>query len=120
MIDVRGPRPLWAVQPWASSPEWRLIESRFIEWLLMTFCWTHEDCLDQPSSEKLPPAAEVNKYRDPQLDTMQRVRDPGILSPKCDVFIKFLPSELWEPCRWGGRKRKRTRRDGGHQLNKVL
>ena len=52
-----------------------------------------EQCLAQPSSEKLPPAAGGNKYRDPQSDMMQRVKDLGTLSPKWDIPIKFS-SEL--------------------------
>ena len=34
-----------------------------------------DQCLAQPSSVTLPPAADGNKYRDPQPDSMQRVRD---------------------------------------------
>ncbi|KAL6040016.1 hypothetical protein STEG23_015582, partial [Scotinomys teguina] len=36
-------------------------------------------CPAQPSSEKLPPAADENKYIEPQLDIMKRVRDLGTL-----------------------------------------
>lgn len=32
--------------------------------------------------------ADGNLHRDPQLDSVQRVRDFGALSPKWDVFIK--------------------------------
>ena len=38
--------------------------------------------LAQPSSEKLPPAADGNKYRDPQPDITQREKDLGTLCPK--------------------------------------
>lgn len=31
-------------------------------------------CLAQPSSETLPPAADGGKHRDPQADVLQRVR----------------------------------------------
>ena len=34
----------------------------------------------QPS-EKLPPAADENKYKDPQADFTQRIRDSGTLRP---------------------------------------
>jgi hypothetical protein len=44
--------------------------------------------LIQLSSEKLPPAADVAKCRDPQLDITQRVRDPRTFSSKRDVSIK--------------------------------
>ena len=35
----------------------------------------------QPSPEKLPHSADGNKYRDPQPDIIQRVRDLGTFSP---------------------------------------
>jgi hypothetical protein len=60
-----------------------------------------DECLAQPSSEKLPPAADGDKHRGPQPGTMQRVRGLGTWSPKWVVAIKFLPSELREP---GGRR----------------
>jgi hypothetical protein len=41
-----------------------------------------DECLGQPSSEKLPPAVDGNKHRDPQLDNVQRLRDLEALSPK--------------------------------------
>lgn len=34
-----------------------------------------DHCLVQPPPEKLPPAAEENKYRDPQLDKTKKARD---------------------------------------------
>ena len=49
--------------------------------------------LTQTSSEKLLPVADGNKYRDSQLDN---VRDLETLSPKWNVSLKFLPSELRE------------------------
>lgn len=52
---------------------------------------TPNQCLNQPSSEKLPSAVDGNSYRDPQLDSVERERDFGISSPKWDVFITFLP-----------------------------
>lgn len=61
------------------------------------------------SSEKLPPATLGSKYKDPQPDAMQRVRDVGTLIHKLDVFIKSLPSWLTEPCVREGRKAIRAR-----------
>jgi hypothetical protein len=55
-------------------------------------------CLAQPLLEKLPPAADENQYRDPQPQPdIQRVRTFGMPSPKWDVSIKSLPSELKGP-----------------------
>lgn len=64
-----------------------------IKWLPVTFCYIHSWVL---CSEKLPPAGDGSKYRDLQLENMQRVRDLRIPSPKWCVFIKFLPLELRE------------------------
>jgi len=55
--------------------------------------------------------------RDSHSDNMQRVRDLGTLSSKWDMSMKSFPTE---PCGRGGRKRKRTRGDGGHQENKAF
>jgi len=79
-----------------------------------------DQCLVQPSSEKLPPAVDENKYRDQQLDTThrgwgrgrERERERGkegkreILehSSKLDVSIKSLPSELRKPYGRGDRR----------------
>lgn len=46
-----------------------------------------------------------------------RVRDLGTLSPKCDVFIKPLPSGCREHCGRGGKKIVWSSGDGGHQGN---
>lgn len=68
-----------------------------------------------PSSERLPYAADQNKYRDPQSVTQSlRVRDLGVLSSNWDVPIKSHPSGLREICGRGGRKGVRTRGDEGH------
>lgn len=51
--------------------------------------------LDQPSSEKLLPAVDGDRYRESQLDNMQTMGSLGTFSPKCDVSIKLLlPSGL--------------------------
>jgi hypothetical protein len=47
-------------------------------------------CLAQLSSEKHLPAVNVNRYKDPQLDNVQRVKSLGTLRPKWGVFIKYL------------------------------
>ena len=62
----------------------------------------------QPSSEKLARAADGNRHRDPQLGSVQRVRD-------WDVLVQSLLSWLREQSRIGA-----ERRDGGHQGNMVL
>ena len=58
----------------------------------MIFCHTHRSV--PCSLEKLPHAADENKYRDPQPDIAQRVRDLGTLSPFWNFSIKSFPSEL--------------------------
>lgn len=50
-----------------------------------------DQCLAQPLPKKLPPSADRNKYRDPQPDFTQRVRNLGTGSPEKDVSIKSLP-----------------------------
>jgi hypothetical protein len=41
-----------------------------------------DQCLNHPSSEKLPPASDGSKFRDPELDNVQRLRDLGAFSPQ--------------------------------------
>ena len=60
----------------------------------MIFCHTHRSV--PCSLEKLPHAADENKYRDPQPDIAQRVRDLGTLGQRQDV-ITPLPTKLTEP-----------------------
>lgn len=43
----------------------------------------------------------------------------GILSSKWDIAIKFILSNLMEPCERGGKKSVRHREDGGHPLNQL-
>ena len=74
-----------------------------------------DQCLVQLSLEKLPPAADGSKYRDPQPDIIQILRDFATLSRRWDIAIKSLPAELGEPQRKGGRKNGRARGDGGHK-----
>lgn len=47
-----------------------------------------DQCLVQPSLEKLPLAVERNKDRDPQPDNVQKAGDLRILSPKWGISIK--------------------------------
>ena len=48
------------------------------------------------------------------------MRNPGTLSPKGDIDIKSLPSELSEHCGGVGRKGEGANGDRGHQENKAL
>lgn len=50
---------------------------------MMTFYYTLKT--------EIPPARVVNKYRDSQLNDVQRVRDFGKLSPKWKTSINPLP-----------------------------
>ena len=47
-----------------------------------------DQCLIQLSLKKLPPGVDGNQYRDPRLNSVQRVRNFGTLSPKGDVLTK--------------------------------
>jgi hypothetical protein len=85
----------------------------------MAFYYTPQ-CLAQPSSEKLPPAADRDRYRDPQPYNMQKVRDLETLSPKLDLSIKSFPLEPREPNSRGSRKCARARGDHRHQENKTF
>ena len=71
--------------------------SAAIKWILMTFYYSIDQCLAQPSSETLAPAVEGNKYRDSQLDSVQRVRDLGTLGHKWDGSLKSLSSGSGNP-----------------------
>lgn len=68
------------------------------------------------SSEKHPPAAGGNKYRDPQTYVC-REWEIGTLYAKWEVSIKSLPSELREPLRKRTRMSMRARGVGGWQEN---
>jgi hypothetical protein len=61
--------------------------------LLYSIDW----CLVQPSSEKFPPAAARNTYRDTWSDSMQRLRDLGALGPKWEIAIKPSPHGSGNP-----------------------
>jgi hypothetical protein len=77
-------------------------------------------CITQSSSEELPPVTDGNKYRDPQLDIMQRRRDFGY-SALNEMSIKSLSSGLREHCERGARECKTWGwGDGGHQESKAL
>ena len=56
------------------------------------------------SHQKLPTAADGNKYRGPQPDSTQRVRDPGALTPKWDGLHHIPPFRAQETHKRGDRK----------------
>lgn len=71
--------------------------------------------LAQLPPEKLPSAADRNRYKDAQVDVIKRVRDLGAHVPKWDVSIN--------PCSQGLERREKECRgsggeDGGEQENK--
>lgn len=85
----------------------------------MTIYYTLEPMSCSAIFEKLPPAADWKKYRDPQPHIKQRMKDLRTLNFKRDVPIKSLPSELRKLQRRGGGKKVKAR-DGGHQAIKAF
>ena len=69
-----------------------------------------DQCLAQPSSEKLPLAVDGDRYRDLKPDTIQRMKGLATLSPKWEVSIKCLPS--WDS--------GNTPEDEGERLEETL
>lgn len=66
--------------------------------------------------KKLLPEAEGNKYRGPQPDNVQKVREALNHSlPKTGCRRQILPSELRKPYRSRGRKAVRAVADGGRK-----
>lgn len=65
-------------------------------------------CLVQPSSEKLPPAVDGNRHKDPQLYKVQRGRDLGTLCRK-----QIPPEDIEETKE---RRPSRHSRNGTHKL----
>lgn len=65
--------------------------------------------------EASPPAANGNKYRPPQADTMQRVGDLGTLIPKSNISLNHVPPLRAQgtPFRREGRKSVKARVGGG-------
>lgn len=51
-----------------------------------------------PYLKKIPPAIDGHKYRDPQLDSVQRLRDPGTFQVSCLHQIPPLSAQetLWQ------------------------
>ena len=84
-----------------------------IKWLLITFYYTHR------SLQKLLPGWDGNKYKDPWLDGVQRMRAIETLTHKWDISIKSLLCSLRESCTSGSRKIVRTRGHGGLQENSL-
>lgn len=68
----------------------------------MIYCYTHGLVPHSTLLSKVPSCRRQNTGRVP-LDSAQRVRDFGALSPKLDVFIKTLAS-ITDPCAREGRK----------------
>lgn len=61
----------------------------------MTFCNTH---ISMPCSTIIRDAILYQQMRtNTEIHVIQKVRDPGILGPKQDVSIKFLPPWFREP-----------------------
>lgn len=58
-----------------------------------------ENCLAQPSSARLPPREDRNKYKDPLPDIMQRVRGLGMLSPNKVFLSNPSPQSSGKPKR---------------------
>lgn len=54
----------------------------FLENLTVTPAKEADQCFAQSSSDKLPPAADTNKYRDPPPDNTQRLTDIGMFITK--------------------------------------
>jgi hypothetical protein len=68
-----------------------------IKWLLVIICILVYQCLTQSSPEKFPFTADENKYRDPQPDITQKLKNLRKLGPKYDVSSKSLLLESREP-----------------------
>lgn len=51
-------------------------------------------CITQLKLEKLFFEVYGNYNKNPQPDHMKSIGDSSPLSPKCDTFIKFLPSRF--------------------------
>ena len=79
-----------------------------------------DQCLAQASSQNLLPATDRNKYRDPQPDTTQRVRDLGTLSPKWMSLPNASPQSSGNRREDEAERVLTARRDRGHQDNKTL
>jgi hypothetical protein len=62
-------------------------------------------------SEKIPPASDGMKPRDSQPDVMQRVRNLGMLSPKCKVSIRSLALRFRRPSQRRSRRNVGARHD---------
>lgn len=74
--------------------------------------------LVQPSSEKLPPAAEQNKHGDPESAIRPSMRYPGTLSTKCHVSNRSFP--LRSPAGEEVQRVKKARGDRRHWGNAAF
>lgn len=77
----------------------------------MIFCYTHRSV---SCSTIIKEASSCSRGEQTQrLDDMQKTTDLGTASPKWDVSIKSLPSELGESRRTGSGNMVRAGEDGG-------
>lgn len=86
----------------------------------MTFCCTNNSVLCSANIRESFSCSGWEQIQRLQPDNVQRMREPGTLSPKWDIAIKLRLLGPREPCRRGGRKSMVARGDGGHQENKAF
>lgn len=60
----------------------------------MTCLYNYKTSLSSLQGEMLLFAAYGDQHRDPQLVKIQRVRDCGIFSPKCNIFVIPHPPKV--------------------------
>jgi hypothetical protein len=65
----------------------------------MTACCANRSISCLAIIQDVSPILDGNKYRDSQVNNVQRVRDFGIFHSKWDISTKFLFSGIKEPCR---------------------
>jgi hypothetical protein len=81
----------------------------------VTLCYTHGSVSCSPITGEA-----ANKYRDPQADIEQRVRELVTFSSKGRGSIKSLPSVARKSCWRAISKHARVRGEGRHQGNKAF
>jgi hypothetical protein len=85
----------------------------------MMFCYTHRSAAAQPVSELLPPAADGNRCRDLQPDSMQRRKTLKHIA--LNGMSPSNPSPQSSETRGsGGGKSERARGGGGHHRTRAL
>ncbi|CAO2591813.1 hypothetical protein LEMLEM_LOCUS6491, partial [Lemmus lemmus] len=73
----------------------------------------------QPSSEILPFALESSQHTHSQMVKAQKIRDGGVLSPKCNIYVRSLHPKTQRPSHKRCQKdckRQRQRRTSVKQL----